>query len=223
MPRHSARNSTVRERILRPDGEIDTIMLDERYAPYDRQAARIENLCGSFLQYAHSNGLSHVVSKIGGQKELFHLHGNVVLNQGRASFLAVRGFRGLQSIARALDLPSPRNSVHMAVLTSKIGHRAQVSNSGLLEAALQSKQDHIRIMGRIYEHTNSVGFSIHKFDCPPFHMPEASRPTSNDWTVTGKGMIIIRLVWKNIEWTQATEDDCLSTCNSVTEWLQASC
>ena len=78
-------------------------------------------------------------------------------------------------------------------------------------------------MGRIYEHTNSVGFSIFRFDKLPFFLPLQDWPESNDWTVTGKGMVIIRLVWRGLTWTQEAEDACLGLCNSVTDWLQACC
>ena len=54
-------------------------------------------------------------------------------------------------------------------------------------------------------------------------MNTAFWPDSNDWTVTGKGMVISRLVWKNLAWTREAEAACLALCNSVTDWLQASC
>jgi hypothetical protein len=70
-----------------------------------------------------------VISSASGQREMFHLHGNVVLHNGRGSFLAVRGMAGLERLSRALHISSPRNVVHMVVLTSKIGRRVQVSSS----------------------------------------------------------------------------------------------
>ena len=160
MPRHNRRPMSVRERVLGPEGGVDTILLDDRYTPYTPQRARIENLCGSFVEYVHTTGLQTVVSKANGQRELFHLHGNMVINQGRGSFLAVRGMQGLVQISRAVGLSTPRNTVHMVVLTSKIGKRVQVSSAGLLESCLASQAGIVRVMGRMYEHTNSVGFSI---------------------------------------------------------------
>ena len=160
MPRQNKRVMSVRERVLRPEGGIHTIMLDDRYAPYNIQSARIENLCGSFIEYVQSDGLHTAISKANGQRELFHLHGNVAINQGRGSFLAVRGMQGLQLLSQALRLSTPRNIVHMVVLTSKLGRRVQVSSAGLLEACLGRQKGMVRVMGRMYEHTNSVGFSI---------------------------------------------------------------
>ena len=71
----------------------------------------------------------------------------------------------------------------MVVLTSKIGKRAQVSSAGLLETSLNQQKGQVRpadptpppqhgpdrergqvrVMGRIYEHTNSVSFEILRF------------------------------------------------------------
>ena len=219
MPRYNRRSISVRESVLRSCGSVETILLDERYAPYDRQGARIENLCGSFTEFVSSSPLRAVISNSNGQREMFHLHGNVVLHNGRASFLAVRGMTGLERLSRALHITSPRNVVHMVVLTSKIGRRVQVSSSGLLERFLAQREGHVRVTGRMYDHTNSVGFAIIRFEDDIFRMPAEFRPDSNDWTVTGKGMVIIRLIWKNVEWSRPLEDACLSMCNRVTDWL----
>lgn len=82
MPRINKRSLCVKESVLvAKDGGIRTVLLDERYKPYTRQAARIENLCGSFTEYVHSTPLQGALKKQGNQKELFHLRGNVVINQ----------------------------------------------------------------------------------------------------------------------------------------------
>jgi hypothetical protein len=223
MPRHNKRSQCVRESILLPNGGVDTILLDERYTPYTRQPTRIENLCGSFTEFVSTTGLEQVLRRSGLQRELFHVHGNVVVNQGKGAFMAVRGADGLAGLARALRLSGPGNVVHMAVLTSKMGVRAQVSAGGLLEASLARHRDMVRVKGRIYEHTNSVCFAVRRFDQAPFELPAAVRPDNNDWTVTGKGMIIIRLIWHHLEWNAAVEEACLGLCDRVTAWLQGCC
>ena len=160
MPRHAKHSICISERVLRPEGGVETILLDERYAPYGRQGARIENLCGSFGQYVHSGCLRAALRRANGQHEVYHLHGNVSISHGKGSFLAVRGYQGLERLSKALGLASPCNTVHMVVLTTRLGKRAQVSSGGLLEAALLCQSSAVRVMGRIFEHTNSVGFSI---------------------------------------------------------------
>jgi hypothetical protein len=213
----------VPESVLLPTGGVDMVMLDERYAPYGRQGARIENLCGSFTEFVPTQALESVLTRTGTQRELFHLQGNVVVNQGKGAFMAVRGVSGLQRLSKSLGLSSAGNVVHMAVLTSKLGKRVQVASAGLLEASLGRHSEHVRVKGRIYEHTNSVCFELLRFDQGPFKMPLELCPDSNDWTVTGRGMVIIRLVWRNLEWTLAAEEACLGLCDRATEWLQACC
>lgn len=223
MPRTPRRQDCVSQSILLPTGGIETILLDERYTPYSRQNARIENLCGSFTEYTSTYGLESIVARNGSQKELFHLHGNVVVNQGKASFMAARGAECLAHLAHSLHLSSPSNIVHMAVITSKMGKRAQVTSSGLLEASLAQRDDQIRIDGRLYEQTNSVRFGVLSFTRAPFLLPPELIPDKNDWTVTGKGMVITRFIWKRLEWTKEAENECLRLCNTATEWLQSCC
>lgn len=88
MPRHTKRSQSIPESILMPAGGVETIMLDERYSPYARHVARIENLCGSFGEFVPIQGLERVMHKTGTQRELFHLHGNVVVNQAGSPLLS---------------------------------------------------------------------------------------------------------------------------------------
>jgi hypothetical protein len=50
MPKRALRNLCVPESVLLSHGEVKTILLDERYAPFAGQGARLENLCGSFTE-----------------------------------------------------------------------------------------------------------------------------------------------------------------------------
>lgn len=228
--KHAERRQCVPESILSASGGVRTILLDERYAPYDRQGARIENLCGNFTEYISAIPLKNVTKGNGTQKEVYHLHGNVVINQGRGAFMGARGMHGIQRLARALQLSSAANVVHMAVLTSKLGRRAQVSSNGLLETNLERHSEHLRVEGRMYDHTNAVRFTIIKFEAPQFRIAPEMQPDNNDWMVTGKGMIIIRFSWrgtdegrKGVGWTRETEQACLDLCDRVTEWLKSCC
>jgi hypothetical protein len=224
MPKIQRHNICVPESILTSDGEVQTILLDERYTPYTSQKPKIENLCGSFCEYTSTNGLEGVVKLtqtcLGRQKEIFHLHGNVTIYQGKAAFMAVRGIEGLQKLSNALNLSSAHNIVHMAVLSGRIGTRVQVAESGLLESNLSQHNEWIRIEGRMYEHTNTVRLRVRKFEGPVFFLPEETRPDNNDWMVTGKGMVIIRLTWRRLSWTREAEDACLTMCTRAVEWLK---
>lgn len=206
------------------DGEVKTIMLDERYTPYASQNPKIENLCGSFREYTSTHGLEGVIKStqtcLGRQKELFHLHGNVTIYQGKAAFMAVRGMSGLEKLSRALNLSSAENIVHMAVLSGRIGSRVHVAESGLLETNLAYHSKWIRVEGRMYEYTNTVRLRVLKFEGPVFYLPEAIRPDNNDWMVTGKGIIIIRLTWRSLSWSRENEEACLAMCTRAVEWLK---
>jgi hypothetical protein len=235
MPKYQPRRLCVPESILASTGGIETVILDERYAPYTRQGARIENLCGRYTEYVSGAGLDRVVKRNGTQKEFFHLHGNILINQGVGWFMGVRGADGMERLSKALSLSSPSNLVHMAVLTSKLGKRVQVSANGLLETNLEKHTEHLRVGGRMYEHTNAVRFTVHKFEAPQFRMPEGMNPDNNDWMVTGKGMLIIRLSWRKVDseqdpspprgirWCREVEEACLDLCNRVTEWIGRCC
>jgi hypothetical protein len=230
MPKHHEREHCIPESILLVSGDVNTILLDERYSPYARQTARIENLCGTFTEYVSTVGLERVMRRTGTQREMFHLQGNVVVNQGKGAFMGVRGIQGLERLARVLHLSSAANVVHMAVLTTKLGKRVQVSSRGLLETNLERHSEHLRVEGRLYEHTNTVRFTLTKFEAPQFRISKELQPDNNDWMVTGKGMVIIRFSWRTLDeerrrlvWTREAEAACLSLCERATEWIRGCC
>lgn len=223
MPKRLERLACIAEAILKGDGNIETIMLDERYKPYCFQRARVENICGSFTERVECGNLKGALvdtqSQFGKQREVFNLHGNVTLNRaGKGSFMGVRGVMGIDKLASALQLSSAKNVVYMAVICGKIGKRVQVKSGGLLETKLLSKyMQNVRVEGRMYDHTNTVRMSVTQFSESPgvFHLPSQFRPERNDWIITGRGTVILRFTWKKIEWTTECEEACISLCNRV--------
>lgn len=228
MPRRHPRHMCVPESILLSSGGVETVLLDERYTPYTSQRARIENLCGSFTERVTGAGLDGVLIQtqtcFGRQRALFHLCGNVTVNRGRGLFMGARGLAGLERLADVLQLSSAGNVVHMVVLCSKMGKRVQVTSGGLLETSILERAGaSVRIGARIYDHTNTVRFVVKRFEGPVFGMPDALRPENNEWTITGKGTVMIRLTWRHMEWTKEAEEACLALSNRVTAWLRACC
>lgn len=223
MPRRTHRVEDVEECILVSPGKVLTIMIDQRYAPYDKQSARVENLCGSFKTYVCVQGLGPVIQKtqnaFGRQYEMYHLHGNVSINQNKASFMGVRGMQSLGRLSSALRLETPCNVVHMAVICVKLGKRVQVSQGGLIEDVLSKWIDHVRLMYRMLEYNNTLRFTIYNFK-DVFKFREDWRPDNNDWSVTGRGTLLVRLTWRKLEWTQEVEDACLDLCNRTADWLK---
>lgn len=222
MPKRTDRCACIKENVLLSDGGVGCIMLDERYRPYDVQPIRIENLCGSFTEYVASDGLKgvvmHTLSHFGRQREVYTLHGNVTINQGRGSFMGAQSMAGLERLATMLELSTAGNIVHMAVICGKIGKRLQVSSSGLLETKLDRFSRNVRIEGRMYDHTNTVRLHVFRFeDDGLFELASAFRPDKNDWTVTGRGTVMIRFTWKRLHWTSESEAACMRLCSRVVE------
>lgn len=234
MPKRRVHKECIPERILRDDGEVETIMLDERYKPYRGQHAKVENLCGAFTEMVHTPNLQGVLmdtqNQFGRQKEAFCLHGNVAINKGKASFMGARNARSLERLAGALALSSPRNVVHMAVMCAKTGRRIQVRSSGLLESRLSSRWGNfLRIENRLYDHTNTVRMSVRQFvdpvpggatdesPEPTFALAAAFRPDKNNWTITGRGTVMARFAWIQVEWTPECEAACLALCDRVVQ------
>jgi hypothetical protein len=221
MPKRVERKSCVPEAVLLTDGRVETVMLDERYAPYEEQSARLENLCGSFLEHVSPEELKGVVfqtySEFGRRKEVFSVHGNVVIHQNKAAYMGVRGAASLERLAEGLRLASPRSVAHMALFCGKLGRRVQVSSSGLLETLISGRfARNLRIEGRMYDHTNTVRVRVHTYaEDGVFALDKAFRPTHNDWTITGRGTVMVRFTWKAVEWTRECEAACLALCDRV--------
>jgi len=224
MPKPTDSEEIIPESILLDDGKVQTIMLNVKYSPYGKQSPKIENICGSFKEAVPTQGLKGVLirtrTSFGVQREIYHIEGNIILNQSKASFMGARSFDGLEKLSQSLHLTSPRNVVHMVVFCMKLGKRVQVTPCGLLETNIAKKQPYIRIQGRLYEQNNTVRFLIRKFE-GIFQIDQSCQPDNNDWGITGKGTVLARMTWKHINWTQKVEDECLSLCSRVATWLSA--
>lgn len=105
------------------------VMLPDRYAPYAARALQIDNLCGMFLTYADIRSMQGLfvdtITPFGVQHIVYHVEGNLHLDQGRAFFKACRSFAGVEALSRALYLETPRNKIHMVVLSARLGRRVQ--------------------------------------------------------------------------------------------------
>lgn len=64
------------------------------------------------------------------------------------------------------------------------------------------------------EQNNSVSFTVKAFS-GEFHLDPALRPTTNDWTITGKGAVVIRMTWPALAWDEAAEREILAFCDRV--------
>jgi hypothetical protein len=69
------------------------------------------------------------------------------------------------------------------------------------------------------EQNNSVSFTVKTFT-EEFHLDPLLRPTTNDWTVTGKGAVVIRMTWAALPWHEQGEKEILSFCDRVVEQVR---
>ena len=100
---------------------------------------------------------------------------------------------------------------------------AQVSAGGLLETALARHGAHFSVSPRGDE-TNHIRLDVHSFVGvfrlkPDEPGPEPMKPTSCDWTVTGKGVVIARFTFHKLNWTQHVENMLLLHCERVMHTL----
>jgi len=92
----------------------------------------------------------------------------------------------------------------MAVLTARLGRRVQVSWLGYMETKLQAYGGKISFTPRLDDNNNSVRIEVKRF-IQEFEIDPSIKPLTNDWTVTGKGAVIIRYTWDSIWWTEDVE------------------
>lgn len=111
----------------------------------------------------------------------------------------------------------------MGVLTARLGRRVQVSWLGYLDTRLQATyMKYIKFTPRLDDNNNSVRFEIKDFS-GGFEIEESIKPLTNDWTVTGKGAVIIRFTWKPMWWTEAEEDRVIKYAGKIVGLLDACC
>lgn len=213
-----------------PPGPVEptVVMLDERHAPYPRRGVAIENLCGMFLTYVEIGMLRGLVvdtiTPFGVQHMLFHAEGNIVVDQGRGFFKACRSAAGLVELSECLYLETPRNRVHMLVLTARLGKRVQVESAGYLERSLSPHQGLFRVTPPMDE-TNHLRLEV-KTHAGPFDIDPAIRPLTNDWTVTGRGAVIGRFTWPQygaLNWDSSVEEKIFKYSEHVIALLESCC
>jgi hypothetical protein len=204
------------------------VMLDAKHAPYPRRGVAIENICGMFATFVEVRMLGGLIvdtiTPFGVQHMLFHAEGNVVVDQGRGFFKACRSAAGLEELSRCLYLETPKNRVHMLVLTARLGKRVQVESGGFLERSLAPHQWLFRITPPMDE-VNHMRLEVKTF-AGPFEIDRSIRPLANDWTVTGRGSVIARFTWPKDEtqnWNSDVERMVIQYSERVIALLDSCC
>ena len=200
-------------------GKVRREDLGVKYTPYARSRPEVQNLCGSFTAPLYLGCLQGAVMRnsttFGYTKSLYHLHGNVTVHDMKASYMGCKGVRAITELARSLKMDTPRNKTHMAVFTFRLGKSAQCTRGGYVETMiLRNHAGYMEAMSRGFEENNSTRFTVAYFK-GLFDLSPALVPTKNDWTLTCKGVVIGRMTWADMDWTEETERHLLSFCDKM--------
>lgn len=97
----------------------------------------------------------------------------------------------------------------MAVFACHVGQLLDVSPMGLVETVVQD-------MGykgyRSIDGTNAFKFTLNELQWKM--VCEDAYPRSNDWTMTTRGSVVVRLTWDVCEWSQELENSLLRACDN---------
>ena len=200
--------------ILGKDMRPRTFIRHQRMAPYARRPVRFENLCGQFNFKVTVEGLVGAIvpsySCFGWQKSLYHMEGTVTLAGHSATFKGVRNLDSMTRLAKAMRLPTEQGRMHMAIMSGTTGVAADVYQQGYLEIQMWPcvRDGRVRI-DVPFEQNNSLRLSVVRFEEPgsggDFELEPSLRPASNDWTVTTRGSVVVRMTWDGVEWGAETE------------------
>ena len=191
--------------------------------PPPASAAVLENVCGAFLRHyewpLHQAVQNRPTWLFGRPREMYHIEGNVYVHRGRAHFRACRGIASIRRLAAALRLPDPACVVHMCVFRLALGRRVHTGHGCYLEGQLQRRFRSLRVCCRLMDMNSLVKLRIDRFDRAemPFFDAHSPPPTCVDATVSGQGIVIVRVSSRACAWDADREALLLRFC----DWLGA--
>lgn len=207
MQQQQTIKSLVRERVIQ-------VPIDTKYLMYKERPSRVENLCGRFRARVEKAAFKEAIvvnhTCMGWQEDVYNIHGNgSYMNNlsGMLYFKGCKNLNGVYALGNDLGLTKPEVIIHMIVLSACMGEFIDVRPAGLMETILrQIGLDPYRLM----DTTNSVRFQV-----KPCNWMPSSYPRGNDWSITTRGSIIIRMTWKALVWTQEIENDLTEFCDKM--------
>jgi len=197
---------------------------------------RVEEWCiakaGPPLEYGDRGGdkaVSEDISQVcfkkfspfGSQTEVYHLRGHVTVRNApglakSVSFKGVGGHAAAREIVSDMLYPEDTTgvSVHMGVIGLNLGKRIQTSPGCYLENRVRDGcLQFLEVGTRTMDTCNTVRVFVSNWGT--VGLEEKLRPISNDILITGKGSLIHRYTWKNLEWTAENEAQVLA----ATQWV----
>jgi hypothetical protein len=195
-------------------GSVMVLTLDRKYKRYPLRECRVENLCGHLCDRVDKKRLApvlvHTHTCMGWQDDIYTIHGNGSFMRNvpdRMFFKGCQGIRKVQALAREVALdPDAQAIVHMAVVSGCIGTLVDVRPDGLMENILLKLGVDTR---RLVDTTNSILFTV---DFARY-LPQIPTPRQNEWSVTTRGSVIVRLTWDRMAWTEDVEHAIVDFCN----------
>jgi len=189
----------------------------------------VKNLCGRFTTYlqgylSHGPVSSESARGFGRHQELFHVHGTVTVHCGVAYFRGCAGVASVRALSRDLFFETPVCEVFMGVFKVCLGRRLDTSPGCFLESCVRARFRCLRVINRIEEIHQSVKLHSERYD--PEELPYLTGdlvPSSLDVTVTGKGVVLLRLSWRKCPWGEDVESSALRFCGWLGDRLRECC
>lgn len=203
-------------------GRFMKVALDKnKFKKYPIRKSKMENVCGQYLCQIASPVIPKVSVRnkgcMGWQDEMYNIYGNgLIMNSKdkRVFFKGCKNYKGAKLLARDLCLPNPPICVHMTVISACLGMLVDVSPGGLAYFVLQKlHMDPYHVP----DCTNAIRFHLNFKEALP---KTKITPKKNDWTITTRGCVIIRMTWDALSWTQAMEDEVVEFCDMYVEHVK---
>lgn len=201
------------------NNKIKYLTLDSRFQVYTKRPARIENICGQFKNRVDRSIYNQVCMStqtcMGPQLDVYNINGNACLLNRVPDYPLFKGCRNIgnaRGLAHDMGIDDPLVIVHMSVASACMGILIDVRPNGLMSHILRKLDLYPYHMVDV---TNSIRFRVSTLF--PF---TKTMPRSNDWTITTRGVVVIRMVWNSLEWTAEIEAEYLKFCDDHVRMLR---
>lgn len=207
--------SPSHERVMRvlKNGIVTDHVLSEKYTHYPFKECRMENICGHLFSHAYSPTVRKAAVKgtgcMGWKHDIYSIYGNgslMTLASNNIFFKGCRNLKGLHLFAQDMGIENFSNQVHMSVTSGCLGMLIDIRNGGLAYNVLRKMLLHPYYAA---DSTNSI-----RFRKSPFIDLGGVYPKTNDWIITIRGCVIIRMTWDAQQWTQEIEEKLVRYCQA---------
>ena len=180
------------------------------------QPVRVENIAGRFHCTLYTSDIGAVTFNVCNRKrkykQIYHFESTLNIKEDVVFFKGGRGIRSLQQVADSIGLENSNCSVYMVLVTASLGRFVDVNFGCFIERHFQGV---LRARARIIDLHPVVYLDLKEWnDNLPFSK-EYEPPVSMLITVSSKGTVIMRCVWKQTVWTVEAEENLKIFCQWV--------